>query len=131
MGKLCGWHSRNGESYISVLLNVPYDADREGMRGLRRRRPARLWTGADTYTIAPAPDTQPITEVRVAYSTQTDTVMLYPADNMMTLPARRGGAAPTELVFNVPDELAAPIRQGDVVGTVTRRSRARSSAPPG
>ena len=27
-----GWHSQNGESYISVLLNVPYDADPEGMR---------------------------------------------------------------------------------------------------
>ena len=90
-----GWHSRNGESYISVLLNVPYDADPEGMR------PALAETGTimdwvfDTYTIAPALDTtQPITEVRVAYSTQTDTVMLYPADNMMTL-------------------------LGDVVGTVT------------
>ena len=115
-----GWHSRNGESYISVLLNVPYDADPEGMR------PALAETGTimdwvfDTYTIAPALDTtQPITEVRVAYSTQTDTVMLYPADNMMTLLPAAGGAALTEPVFNVPDELAAPIRQGDVVGTVT------------
>lgn len=115
-----GWHSQNGESYISVLLNVPYDADPEGMR------PALAETGTimdwvfDTYTIAPALDTtQPITEVRVAYSTQTDTVMLYPADNMMTLLPAAGGAALTEPVFNVPDELAAPIRQGDVVGTVT------------
>ena len=115
-----GWHSPDGESYISVLLNVPYDADPEGMR------PALAETGTimdwvfDTYTIAPALDTtQPITEVRVAYSTQTDTVMLYPADNMMTLLPAAGGAALTEPVFNVPDELAAPIRQGDVVGTVT------------
>lgn len=115
-----GWHSQNGESYISVLLNVPYDADPEGMR------PALAETGTimdwvfDTYTIAPALDTtQPITEVRVAYSTQTDTVMLYPADNMMTLLPAAGGAALTEPVFNVPDELAAPIKQGDIVGTVT------------
>ena len=62
-----GWHSQNGESYISVLLNVPYDADPEG------KRPALAETGTimdwvfDTYTIAPALDTtQPITEVRVA-----------------------------------------------------------------
>ena len=97
---------------------MPYDADPEGMR------PALAETGTimdwvfDTYTIAPALDTtQPITEVRVAYSTQTDTVMLYPADNMMTLLPAAGGAALTEPVFNVPDELAAPIRQGDVIGT--------------
>ena len=115
-----GWHSQDGESYISILLNVPYDADPEGMR------PALVETATimdwvfDTYTIAPALDTtQPITEVRVAYSTQADTVMLYPADNMMTLLPREGGTALTEQVFNVPDQLPAPIKQGDIVGTVT------------
>ena len=115
-----GWHSQDGESYISILLNVPYDADPEGMR------PALVETATimdwvfDTYTIAPALDTtQPITEVRVAYSTQADTIMLYPADNMMTLLPREGGAALTEQVFNVPDQLPAPIKQGDIVGTVT------------
>ena len=115
-----GWHSQDGESYISILLNVPYDADPEGMR------PALVETATimdwvfDTYTIAPALDTtQPITEVRVAYSTQADTVMLYPVDNMMTLLPREGGAALTEQVFHVPDQLPAPIKQGDVVGTVT------------
>ena len=115
-----GWHSQDGESYISILLNVPYDADPEGMR------PALVETATimdwvfDTYTIAPALDTtQPITEVRVAYSTQADTVMLYPADNMMTLLPRDGGAALTEQVFNVPDQLPAPIKQGDIVGTLT------------
>ena len=115
-----GWHNQDGESYISILLNVPYDADPEGMR------PALVETATimdwvfDTYTIAPALDTtQPITEVRVAYSAQADTVMLYPADNMMTLLPRDGGAALTEQVFNVPDQLPAPIKQGDIVGTVT------------
>ena len=115
-----GWHSQDGESYISVLLNVPMESDPEG------GRPALLETGTimdwvfNTYTIAPALDTtQPITEVRVAYSTQADTVMLYPADNIMTLLPREGGSALTEQIFNVPDELGAPIKQGDIVGTVT------------
>ena len=53
------------------------------------------------------------------YSTQTDTVMLYPADDMMTLLPRDGGAAVTEQTFNLPESLTAPLRQGDVVGTVT------------
>ena len=115
-----GWHSQDGESYISVLLNVPYDADPEGMRpALVETATIMDWVFA-TYTIAAALDpTQPITEVRVAYSTQADTVMLYPADNMMTLLPKEGGAALTEQVFNVPDQLPAPIKQGDVVGTVT------------
>ncbi len=115
-----GWHSQDGENYISVVLNVPNATDEEG------GRPALLETGTlmdwvfATYTIAPALDTtQPITESRIVYSTQTDTVMLYPADDMMTLLPRDGGAALTEQVFNLPDHLTAPLKQGDVVGTVT------------
>lgn len=115
-----GWHSKDGENYISVVLNVPNETDPDG------GRPALLETGTlmdwvyDTYTIAPALDTtQPITESRIVYSTQTDTVMLYPADDMMTLLPREGGAALTEQVFNLPDHLTAPLKQGDVVGTVT------------
>ena len=114
------WHTQNGENYISVLLNVPLESDPEG------GRPALLETGTlmdwvfDTYTVAPALDTtQPITELRVAYSAQADTVMLYPADNMMTLLPKEGGAALTEQTFNLPKSIAAPVRQGDVVGTVT------------
>ena len=115
-----GWHSQDGENYISVLLNVPNSTDEEGGRpALRETGTLMDWVYA-TYTIAPALDTtQPITESRVAYSTQTDTVMLYPADDMMTLLPREGGAALTEQVFNLPDHLTAPLKQGDVVGTVT------------
>lgn len=115
-----GWHSKDGENYISVVLNVPNGTDPDG------GRPALLETGTlmdwvyETYTIAPALDTtQPITESRIVYSTQTDTVMLYPADDMMTLLPREGGAALTGQVFNLPDRLTAPLKQGDVVGTVT------------
>ena len=115
-----GWHSKDGENYISVVLNVPNGTDPDG------GRPALLETGTlmdwvyETYTIAPALDTtQPITESRIGYSTQTDTVMLYPADDMMTLLPREGGAALTEQVFNLPDRLTAPLQPGDVVGTGT------------
>ncbi len=72
-------------SYISILLNVPYDAD---PRGCAR-------AGGDSYHHGlgvrylhhcPGAGHDPAHhEVRVAYSTQADTVMLYPADNMMTL----------------------------------------------
>ena len=114
------WHTQNGENYISVLLNVPLESDPEG------GRPALLETGTlmdwvfDTYTVAPALDTtQPITELPVVYATQADTVMVYPDNNMMTLLPRSGGAALTQQVFAVPQRLAAPVRQGDVVGSVT------------
>lgn len=115
-----GWHSQDGESYISVVLNVPNATDEEGGRPALRETGTLMDWVYETYTIAPALDTtQPITEIRVLYSTQTDTVMLYPSDDMMTLLPREGGAALTEQVFDLPEHLTAPLKQGDVVGTVT------------
>ena len=115
-----GWHSQDGVSYISVVLNVPYDADPEGSRPALVETAKLMDVIFDSFTVAAALDpTQPITEIPVVYATQADTVMLYPADNMMTLLPKEGGAALTEQTFNVPKHLAAPVHQGDVVGTVT------------
>ena len=89
-------------------------------------RPALTETGSlmdwvfKTFTIQSALDTtRPITERPIRYSTDTDTIMLYPADDMMTLLPADGGAALTEQTFSLPEYLTAPIQQGDVVGTVT------------
>ena len=113
------WHTQNGETYISVLLHSSADPDVDP-------RPALTETGSlmdwvfDTFTIQSALDTtRPITERPIRYSTETDTVMLYPADDMMTLLPSDGGAALTEQTFSLPEYLTAPIEQGDVVGTVT------------
>lgn len=115
------WHTQNGETYISVLLHSQDAvADPEG------KRPAIAETGDlmdwvfSTFTIAPALDTaSPITERPIRYSTDTDTLMLYPADNMMTLLPSDGGADLTQKTYDLPDYLTAPIQQGDVAGTVT------------
>lgn len=111
------WHTKDGISYLCVVLHSSDSID---------NRPALVETAGlvdwafDTFTIAPALDTtQPLTELPVQYSTQTDTVMLYPADDMMTLLPRDTGAALTELSYDLPETLSAPLQQGDVVGTVT------------
>ena len=114
-----GWHNQDGETYISVVLHTPNATDEEG------GKPALLETGKlmdwafKTYKIATALDTtQPITEIPIAYSTQTDTLMLYPSNEMMTLLPKDGGAL-TDQTFDLPERVSAPIKQGDVVGTVT------------
>ena len=111
------WHTRDGESYISSILHSSTDIG---------DNPAQIETGQimdwafDTFGVGAALDTtQPISELPVRYATEADSVMLYPVDDMMTLLPREGGAAVTEQTFNLPDSLAAPITQGDVVGTVT------------
>ncbi len=52
------------------------------------------------------------------YSSDTDTLQLYPDDNMMTLLPSTGDGSVTQKYFHLPDYATAPIHQGDVVGTV-------------
>ena len=111
------WHTQDGETYISVLM---HSSDEIGTT------PAEIETGQlmdwvfATFGVGAALDTtQPISELPVRYATEAGSVMLYPVDNMMTLLPREGGAAVTEQTFNLPESLAAPVTQGEVVGSVT------------
>lgn len=113
------WHTQNGETYISVLLHSSADPDVDPHPALTETGSLMDWV-FKTFTIQSALDTtRPITERPIRYSTETDTIMLYPADDMMTLLPADGGAALTEQTFSLPEYLTAPIQQGDVVGTVT------------
>ena len=113
-----GWHTQDGETYVSVVLHSP-KTDEDPRPALTETAELMDWAFA-TFTVTAALDTtQPITELPIVYSSQTDTVMIYPADDMQTLLPRQGGAEMTEKTFNVPEHLSAPIKQGDVVGTVT------------
>lgn len=118
-----GWHTSNGESYISVLLHTPNEADTINTSS---PKPALEETGRimdwafGAFTIAAALDTtEAIEEIPILYSTETDRLRLYPADGMMTLLPAEGGGALTDQTFDLPDHVTAPIQQGDVVGTVT------------
>ena len=112
-----GWHTQDGETYVSVVLHSP-KTDEDPRPALTETAELMDWAFA-TFTVTAALDTtQPITELPIEYSSQTDTVMIYPADDMQTLLPRQGGAELTEKTFNVPEHLSAPIKQGDVVGTV-------------
>lgn len=112
------WHTQDGETYISVLLHSSQE--------VAGANPAQVETGQlmdwafATFGVGAALDTtQPISELPVRYATEAESVMLYPVDNMRTLLPRDGGAAVTEQTFNLPDSLAAPVTQGEVVGSVT------------
>ena len=112
------YKAQDGETYVSVVLHSP-KTDEDPRPALTETAELMDWAFA-TFTVTAALDTtQPITELPIVYSSQTDTVMIYPADDMQTLLPRQGGAELTEKTFNVPEHLSAPIKQGDVVGTVT------------
>ena len=116
------WANKNGATYIFCLMQSPDTCDDYGYPN---RRPALCETTKlmdwvfDSFSIQAALDTdQALAEIPVKYSSDTDTLQLYPDDNMMTLLPASGDGSVTQKYFHLPEYVCAPIQQGDVVGTV-------------
>ena len=116
------WGNKDGATYIFCVMQSPDTCD---TFGYANRRPALYETVRlidwvfDTFSIQAALDTDlALAEIPVKYSADTDTLQLYPADSMMTLLPSTGDGSVTQKYFHLPDYVCAPIRQGDVVGTV-------------
>ena len=99
---------QDGETYISVVLNSPENCD---PYTYPTKRPALYETGKlmdwvyDSFSLQSALDVgQAITEVKVKYSTQADTLRLYPADSMYTI-------LPSESDSSVTQKDLPPARQ--------------------
>lgn len=116
-----------GLSYYSIVLHSPNEADEIAPTiETTSYRPALYETGKlltwayTNFTLRAALDTtQAITEIRVLYSTDSDAVKLLPVDNLTTLlPV---GTDDTAIIkfFSLPESVEAPVKQGDVIGTVT------------
>ena len=116
------WANQDGSTYIFCIMQSPDTCDDYGYAN---RRPALCETTKlidwvfDSFSIQAALDTdQALAEIPVKYSSDTDTLQLYPDDNMMTLLPSSGDGTVTQKYFHLPDYAAAPIHQGDVIGTV-------------
>ena len=116
------WANKDGATYIFCVMQSPDTCDDYGYAN---RRPALCETTKlidwvfDSFSIQAALDTdQALAEIPVKYSSDTDTLQLYPDDNMMTLLPSSGDGTVTQKYFHLPDYAAAPIHQGDVIGTV-------------
>ncbi len=105
----------DGENYIMVVLGATGDS-----------YPA-FYVTADLYdwafqnfSVKLALDTsQPTVEVPVKYSTDVDMVLLYPAEDFLTVLPNESDETTLQRVYNLPESAPAPIKEGDVIGTVT------------
>lgn len=116
------WANKDGATYIFCIMQSPDTCDDYGYSN---RRPALYETTKlmdwvfESFSIQAALDTdQALAEIPVKYSSDTDTLQLYPADSMMTLLPSTGDGSVTQKYFHLPDYAAAPIQQGDIIGTV-------------
>ncbi len=108
-----------GEAYIGVVLGTPYDVPaNEYAYSFYDTAKLYDWLFAN-YSVRPSIDTaSPVTEVRVNYSADSDTLMLYPASDLRTV-LPNGDESMLTKNFNVPETVDAPIVMGDKIGTVT------------
>ena len=116
------WANQNGSTYIFCIMQSPDTCD---AYGYANRRPALYETTRlidwvfQSFSIQPALDTDlALAEIPVKYSSDTDTLKLYPDNSMMTLLPSSGDGTVTQKYFHLPDYVCAPIQQGDVIGTV-------------
>lgn len=114
---------QDGETFFCVVLGAPYEAvDDEGY-ALSFTDTANLYDWAfNDFTLKPALDTEsPLAEVKVLYSYETDSVMVYPAGGASTILPNNSEEEnnPVTLEFTLPDSIAAPVKRGDAVGSVT------------
>ena len=100
------WASQDGETYIFCVMGVPDTAD---AYGYANRRPALYettqlmdWVYSSFSVQAALDPDQALAEIPVKYSSETDTLLLYPDDQMMTiLPSSSDIAGETIGVVNL------------------------------
>lgn len=109
----------NGESFLCVVLGCPYEPDANGY-ALSFSDTATLYDWVfNNFSVRPSLDVStPITEIRVNYSTDLDTLKLFPASDLKTI-LPTGGESALEQTFALPESIDAPIAVGDIIGTVT------------
>lgn len=112
----------NGEKYILVVMGAEY-TDTEGNA---LKYPAFDATAAimdyffDEYTLKPANSLEaPVTEVPLKYVKDTDSLLLYPASEVYSVLPNSADETSFRKVYNLPQQVYAPISAGDVVGTVS------------
>lgn len=118
---------KNGETYYCVVLNSPNSADAiAAASGSTQVRPALYETGElytwvynNFSTRATLDASKPITEIRVKYSSDQNTVRLMPENAMKTVLPNSMDDSKIERSFDLPEYLSAPLKKGDVVGTIT------------
>ncbi len=107
---------KNGENYILVVMGASTDKEKS----------AAFTTTAEimdfffeNYSLRSANSlTYPVTDVKLKYAKDTDTLLLYADNEVMSILPNDADESSFQKVYNLPESVGAPINSGDVIGTV-------------
>jgi D-alanyl-D-alanine carboxypeptidase (penicillin-binding protein 5/6) len=112
----------NCEKYILVVMGAEYVAP----DGRELVSPAFDATAAimdyffEEYELKPANNlSAPVTEVRMKYVKDTDNLLLYPSSEVYSVLPVNVDETSFQKIYNLPEEVYAPINAGDVIGSVS------------
>lgn len=120
--------SKNGETYVCVVLNSPYDADplAKEMEEATTPRPALVESAAlynwafENLQVRPALDLgQPVTEIKVLYAAKQHTVMLLPQKGIKAVLPKNQDNSLLKMQYNLPQAVTAPVKAGAVLGSIS------------
>ena len=112
----------DGERYILVVMGAPYyREDGTAYRTAAFEVAAQIMDYFfDEYSLKPANGLDaPVTEVALRYVKDKDNLLLYPAGEIYSVLPNSVDESAFQKIFNVPEQVYAPINAGDVVGTVS------------
>lgn len=108
----------DGYAYMCICMGAPYEnSDHNGAmtdaKGLLRWALTKLELARTLVTETPG------CEVNVNFSNDTDTILLYPVENVYSILPKERNEEDVKLVCDAPESVDAPVKKGDVIGTVT------------
>ena len=112
----------DGERYILVVMGAPYyREDGSKYTTAAFEAAAQIMDHFfSEYSLKPANGLEaPVTEVALRYVKDKDNLLLYPAGEIYSVLPNNVDESAFQKVFNVPEQVYAPINAGDVVGTVS------------
>ena len=112
----------DGERYILVVMGAPYyNEDGTQYRTAAFEAAAQIMDYFfEEYSLKPANGLEaPVTEVPLRYVKDKDNLLLYPAGEIYSVLPNSVDESAFQKIFNVPEQVYAPIEAGDVVGTVS------------
>ena len=107
----------NGESYICVVIGA--------QKSSQDPSPAFTVTAQimdyffDSYSLRSANTLEfPVTDIPIKYAADTDTLLLYADNEVMSVLPNDADESSFRKVYNLPESVGAPVEKGDVIGTV-------------
>ena len=109
---------KNGENYLLVVIGSDFIDPNES-------RPAFAATAQimdyffETYSMRNANTlTYPVTDITVKYARDTDSLLLYADNEVMSILPNDADESSFRKIYNLPENVSAPVKAGDVIGTV-------------